>query len=65
MFLTVLSFISDEFEAIENNIVTLVWQILILVSCGVSIIIRFNIQSQIKNKYILKRATIAENYHHL
>eukprot|EP00347_Sterkiella_histriomuscorum_P016775 403351899 len=65
MFLTVLSFISDEFESIENNVATLVWQILILLSCGISIIIRVNIQSQIRNRYILKSATIAENYHHL
>jgi len=39
MFLIVLSFISDEFERIEDNIVTLVWQLLLLLSCVISVFI--------------------------
>ncbi|CDW76354.1 UNKNOWN [Stylonychia lemnae] len=65
MFLILLSFISDEFERLEDNIVTLIWQISLLLSCVTSIIIRYNIQGQIKDKYIRMKAAIAENYHHL
>ena len=65
MFLTILSFISDEFDDLEGNSVVFAWQILVLVSCSVSILIRLNIQNQIRDKYISKRAAIAENYHHL
>lgn len=60
-----IAFVTCEIQSLLENIVSIVWEFVLVGLSLISIALRFKVLYLIRRRYIEKRYTIVENYVHL